>query len=126
MKTFHLYDPETGAYRGTYDAQESPLEPGVYIAPNDSTEDAPPTRSGQVPKWKNGWKLVDAPPMTAESPEESKAAQIAALEAAAFNLADIRALLLVAVEKAAPQDLASIPAYQKLKAVDEAIKAVRK
>lgn len=41
MKTVYLFDA-TGAYIGTYDAQESPLEPGVFITPVLSTSSAPP------------------------------------------------------------------------------------
>lgn len=36
MKTVHLYDPATGEYGGIYDAQESPLEPGVFLTPDAS------------------------------------------------------------------------------------------
>lgn len=42
MKTVYLYDAVTGAYAGVYEAQESPLEPGVFIEPTCSTSIAPP------------------------------------------------------------------------------------
>lgn len=41
MKTVYLYS-NTGAYVGPYICQESPLEPGIYITPTDSTEIEPP------------------------------------------------------------------------------------
>lgn len=42
MKTCYLFD-ETGLYVGIYQAQESPLEHGKFIAPATSTFNAPPT-----------------------------------------------------------------------------------
>lgn len=42
MKTVYLYDLFTGELNGTYKAQESPLEPGVFITPSASTDLAPP------------------------------------------------------------------------------------
>lgn len=42
VKTVYLYDAATGEYAGTYDAQESPLEPGVFVRPEKSLDDAPP------------------------------------------------------------------------------------
>ena len=42
MKTVYLYDAVSGEYKGTYEAQESPLEPGTFIEPVHSTEIAPP------------------------------------------------------------------------------------
>lgn len=41
-KTVYLYDPVTFALVESYEAQESPLEPGEYIIPVDATEMAPP------------------------------------------------------------------------------------
>jgi hypothetical protein len=40
--TVFLFDVITRAFAGTYDAQESPLEPGVFITPTHSTEESPP------------------------------------------------------------------------------------
>lgn len=41
-KTVYSYDPATGKYTGTTVADESPLEPGVYLLPAHSTETPPP------------------------------------------------------------------------------------
>lgn len=43
MKTVYLYDDKTGEFTTSYNAQESPLEPGVYIEPELSTDIEPPT-----------------------------------------------------------------------------------
>lgn len=49
MKPYFLFDPVTGEYAGSYDAQENPLEPGEYIAPVNSTPKQPPaTTANQV------------------------------------------------------------------------------
>lgn len=60
MKTFYLFDPATGESKGTYDAQESPLEPGFFISPEHSTDIAPPTLSAnEVAVFANGaWSAV--------------------------------------------------------------------
>lgn len=42
MKPVYIFDQVTGELRDTYHAQESPLEPGVYIAPANSTDIVPP------------------------------------------------------------------------------------
>ncbi|MCQ8103235.1 DUF4376 domain-containing protein [Methylomonas sp. SURF-2] len=54
MKTVYLYDPSTGAYRSTYDAQESPLVPGQFIAPTHSVDVAPTPEPGAWPVWQSG------------------------------------------------------------------------
>jgi hypothetical protein len=41
-KTVYVYDPETGESLGAYKAQESPLDPGVYLIPEHSSVVAPP------------------------------------------------------------------------------------
>lgn len=54
MKIFYLFDSESGAYLREYDAQESPLQPGEYIAPTDSTDIVPDLQPGLWPVWQNG------------------------------------------------------------------------
>lgn len=53
-KIVYLYDPVTRGFAGTYDAQESPLEPGEFITPEHCTETPPPALlAGQ-------WAFLDA------------------------------------------------------------------
>lgn len=56
----YLFDPETGIYTNYYVAQESPLEPGVFIEPVYSTPLVPlPAVQGKVPVFAGGaWSLV--------------------------------------------------------------------
>jgi len=42
-KTVNIFDAETGEFSGTYEAQESPLELGVFICPTHSTDDPLPS-----------------------------------------------------------------------------------
>jgi hypothetical protein len=52
-KIVYLYDAVTRGFAGTYDAQESPLEPGEFITPEHCTETPPPAlSSGQ-------WAFLD-------------------------------------------------------------------
>jgi hypothetical protein len=65
MKTVYLFNEFTGDYLGTYEAQESPLEPGVYIMPHAATEVAPPAHGiGDKLGW-NGiaWVILPTPPV---------------------------------------------------------------
>ncbi len=59
-KIVYLFDEITGELLGDYSAQESPLEPGVYIAPELSTDIAPlPFKEGFAVCFKNGqWEYV--------------------------------------------------------------------
>ena len=58
MKKVYLYD-ENGLFTGTYNAQESPLEPGIYIAPNLSTDIKPIHTDKTWPKFANGaWSNI--------------------------------------------------------------------
>lgn len=61
IQTVYLYNEITNEFTGKFDAQESPLEPGVFITPVHSTKLAPPTISdNQVAVFSNGvWKLVE-------------------------------------------------------------------
>lgn len=55
------YDPETREYKGITEAQESPLEQGVYLLPAHSTESAPPQAGEhQIAVYSDsGWALLD-------------------------------------------------------------------
>lgn len=52
-----------GIYTGATVADESPLEPGVYLLPAGCTLTPPPEApAGQVPRWNGSvWQLIDAP-----------------------------------------------------------------
>lgn len=60
MKLVYLFNANNGCFRGSYEAQQDPLEPDKHIAPIHSTDVAPPTNVGlhQVPVF-NGtaWQL---------------------------------------------------------------------
>ena len=75
-KTVYLFD-ENNAFAGEYKAQESPLEPGVFLAPIRSTEVVPPTVTrSQYAQWNNSsWVIVDIPdtPVYVPTQEEIEA-----------------------------------------------------
>lgn len=53
-----------GMYAGMTEADESPLEPGVYLSPARSTFTAPSSSipDGQWPRWNGAsWELVNLP-----------------------------------------------------------------
>ncbi|RAR53902.1 hypothetical protein C7401_12676 [Paraburkholderia unamae] len=63
MKTVHQTD-HAGMYQGPVDADESPLEPGVYHLPARAVEPAPPQSwpENKWPRWNGaGWDLVTKP-----------------------------------------------------------------
>lgn len=82
MKTVYLFDA-LGLFTGSYEAQESPLEPGVFIAPTSSTDIAPPQiAQGESLRWNNGaWQVIAAPtPPVIIPPVLTPLQQIRALE----------------------------------------------
>ena len=89
---------EDGVFTGIEEAQESPLEPGVFLMPAQSCQVAPPeTPEGTHPVWDGGeWQIVAIP--VSEEPEHEvsegpSAAEIAALEASrSAAIAELRAL----------------------------------
>ena len=71
-KTVYLFDQQTGEFKGTYDAQESPLEPGVFIVPICSTESEPlAAMDGQSIRFVDGaWVYQALPVPQPELPPE--------------------------------------------------------
>lgn len=64
FKIFSLLD-ENGKFIGTYSAQESPREPGVFIAPEHAVEGEPaiPHIEDKDRYWRdNGWVYQDSQP----------------------------------------------------------------
>jgi len=92
MKTVYLFDPETGAYKGEYLAQESPLEPGDFIVPKHSVEVEPPAAElGKRSVWDGQkWGKVDVPvtPENAPAQYESLLSEITPLALAKAILTD--------------------------------------
>ena len=77
MKTVYLFDTQTGAYAGPYDAQESPLQPGAFIAPDASVSIAPPAFNAQshCARWSGSAWVIEALPAPPE-PEPPTDAEI--------------------------------------------------
>ena len=70
MTTAYHFD-FAGLYTGTSEADESPLEPGVFLLPARATfVQPPPPPTGKWPRWNGtGWDLVNRPaPQDAENP----------------------------------------------------------
>lgn len=88
MQIYH-YHPATGEYLGTGMADESPLEPGVWLVPaNATTSPAPASLAGKVRVWTgSAWAYQDvqdeAQPLDPEfepSLADLKAAKLAAIQ----------------------------------------------
>lgn len=87
-KTVYLFDG-TGKFTGQYEAQESPLEPGVFIAPSISTEVAPPQlQAGEHAQWDGAGWVVHAPvpaPVDPQGMIATKKAQLRAVREGILN-----------------------------------------
>jgi hypothetical protein len=63
MKNAYSFHPETGVFIGIDLAQESPLEPGVFLLPARATFVEPPqVTEGKQAVWKgDAWEVQDIP-----------------------------------------------------------------
>lgn len=69
MIVYHFH-PVSGEYLGFSEADESPLEPGVYLIPAHATASAPPDPiDGFVRRFVDGAWLMDAVPAADPEPE---------------------------------------------------------
>ncbi|MCA1403692.1 hypothetical protein I6F26_03620 [Ensifer sp. IC3342] len=63
--TVYNYDPTTLEFTGASEADESPLEPGVFLIPAYATETAPPGDiPGHIFKWIEGAWMAEEIPKT--------------------------------------------------------------
>ena len=68
MDIFH-YNPETGVFLGQGKADESPLEPGVWLIPAHATIAQPPVAGeGEQTIWSNGAWAVESIPAPEPEP----------------------------------------------------------
>ena len=76
-----IYNNLNTNYNGFWDCQESPLEPGIYIVPTNSTEIEPPTFDGTIDTctWDGTqWSLTAIPkpaPPVAQTSQTSQASK---------------------------------------------------
>jgi hypothetical protein len=97
MKIYN-YNPENGHFVGESFADESPLEPNVFLIPAHATEiAAPKATKGKVVVWNgNDWELQDMPvkPVIDNSEFEAKqAARQAILEKLGLTADEAKLLL---------------------------------
>lgn len=129
---------EDGYFAGPVIADESPLEPGVYLIPGGAIDVPPPeVPVGKVALWEGvSWKFEDArapaPEPDPEPPAATAAAQIDALERQHMLPRPVRDVLLALMEKEAaalgitPTQLRAVnPGYRRVKELDEQIAALR-
>lgn len=68
------YHPTTGLFLGVSEADESPLEPGVFLIPANATDEAPPPfdPASQYAVFTPGigWYISDIPAPEPEEPQE--------------------------------------------------------
>ena len=71
MKNAYSFHPETGVFIGVDFAQESPLEPGVFLLPAGATFVEPPqVAEGKQATWDGkAWAVTDIPLPPAPEPE---------------------------------------------------------
>ncbi len=114
-KTVFLFDAATGEYQGTYAAQASPLEPGVFIEPVASTGITPPVAGAdQVAVFASGaWTLEpDYRGRTAYDQTSGAPQMIETIGALAANLALTPSPAVALSQAQAAQNALLTAAYQ--------------
>lgn len=116
-KIVFLYDPATRAFKGTYEAQENPLESGDFIAPVHSTDTPPPPLS--TGQWafldgNNSWIVRGAPTPTD--------ADLLAAQADEYRLAMRQHMSSVA--RSTPEKFNSISEAKSFAGIDNPFRAV--
>lgn len=116
-KTVYLYDPVTLQPTASYDAQESPLEPGTFITPIHCVDTSPPVPGANQAVFFDGvnsWVIRDLPIPT---PEEILEADVASLRLAVRQF-------MSSVAKAAPERFNSISEAKSYAGVDNPYRTV--
>ena len=106
-KIVYLFDSITKEFTNVYTAQESPLEPGVFITPTDSTQIVPPAFNTETSKCifqNNSWSIVEIPPQPQPTPEELQE-QINNEARAYLTSTDWYVIRLTETGTAIPQDI---------------------
>lgn len=102
-KEIYSYDHETGGFIGVSEADESPLEPGVFLLPANSTTLAPPAiLDGQVARFSNDQWVVETIPVAAP------------ITPAVPTLDDVQRLKITEIELAAELAIAPITSVYPL------------
>jgi hypothetical protein len=128
------YHPGTGHLISLTDADQSPLEPGVFLVPAAATAKLPPEfdPATQLAIFANGdWRIEPIPvPPAPESPPPKTQREIAleaivALEAEQYRRITARAQRELYLGIFAALGMTQHPAFAQLKALDDAIKVER-
>jgi hypothetical protein len=101
MKIFH-YHPKTGEYLGEGLADESPLEPGVWLIPAQAVDVEPPQAgNGERVVWAgDGWQVEPIPapepePEPEPAPQPIELTPMEKLSRLGLTVDDLKALLEV-------------------------------
>lgn len=89
-KTVYLFDKD-GYFFESYEAQESPRDPGVFLTPKRSTDQKPPTiPDGKRAQWDGKeWSVTEAPAPPSNTPTQW---EIAAAEEVKRTIRDAQAV----------------------------------